>query len=579
MRKTKIVCTIGPATSSSSMLEKLITEGMDVARLNFSHGTHQEHKKVIDIIRKISKRNKKPVCIIGDLCGPKIRIGELKNNVIKLKKGSQYILTSDKISGDEKRASVTYENLIKDIGKGKKILIDDGLIELIVKDKRKNDLICEVMNDGLLYPHKGVNFPLTSLNIGALTSKDIADAKFAIENKLDYIAISFVKSAQDILSLKDFILKRNSKIPVVAKIEKHEAYKNLEDIIKVADAVMVARGDLGVEVPIEEVPLIQKEIIRLCNQYSKPVITATQMLDSMIKNPRPTRAEVTDIANAIFDGTDAVMLSGETASGGYPAEAVQVMAKVAQLNEKAMNYSDIITKKIYSTNVTEAISLAVCEIAEELHANAILTFTSSGRTARRISKYKPRAKILAASDNEETLKRLNLSWGVYPFMAPPAKNTDVMIENAVEIAKKKNLLKDGDLLIITAGMPAGISGSTNMIKVHVAGHIFLRGTGVGKESILTGKICKAQSFEEARKKLDYADVLLTNKLTPEYKNILKKAKGVITVEGHISDLNCNVLEKCMISGVIGIPNAMEVLSDNKVVTLDIKRGLVYEARG
>lgn len=578
MRKTKIVCTIGPASESVSMLKKLIDAGMDVARLNFSHGVYEEHKKNIDNIRKLSAAANKPVAIMADLCGPKIRIGELKTESIKLKKGAKYILTAENVLGDETKASVSYKHLADDVAVGKKVLIDDGLIELEVVSKTKKDLICKVLNDGLLYPHKGVNFPGTTLNISALTDKDKKDAEFAVKNNVDYIAQSFVKTADDVLELKDLILKLGAKTQVIPKIEKHEACKNIEDIVKVSDAVMVARGDLGVEIPIEEVPVMQKEIIHLCNHYSKPVITATQMLDSMIRNPRPTRAEVTDIANAILDGTDAVMLSGETASGLYPVEAVEVMASVARINEKSMHCRDVLVKKVHSENVTEAVSLATCEIAEKLGASAILTFTSSGRTARRISKYKPKPRILAATETESSKRRLNLSWAVYPFVMPQEKNTDKMIEDAIKTAKKLNLLKDGDLIVITAGIPAGISGSTNMIKIHVVGHTFLRGTGFGEASSVTGKICKAETFDEARRKLDYGDILLLNKINAKYKAVLKKVKGVIVADGHLSDENMKMLGEFKISGISAVPHAMEVFADNKVVAIDVHRGLVYEAK-
>ncbi|MFH1452413.1 MAG: pyruvate kinase [Armatimonadota bacterium] len=575
MRKTKIVCTIGPASMSPVVLEKMIEAGMNVARVNFSHGTYQQHQKIINLVRKLAEKTQKPICVMADLCGPKIRIGELKTDFVELKDGAKYILTTKKVLGDDKEASVTYSGLIKDVPAGKRILIDDGLLELEVVSKNKTDLICKVINGGKLYPHKGVNFPGTTLKVNALTKKDVKDAEFAVKHKVDYIAMSFVKEPKDVLQLKDLILKQGSKIPVITKIEKHEACRNIEEIVKVADAVMVARGDLGVEIPIEEVPLMQKKIIKLCNHYSKPVITATQLLDSMIRNPRPTRAEVTDIANAIFDGTDAVMLSGETASGQYPVEAVKVMARVAELNEKALKYEDIMHKSTQSENVTEAVSLATCEIAEEIHAHAIVTFTSSGRTARRISKYKPRARIIAVTETSPAQRRLNLSWGVQPIISLPTKDTDKLIHKGLEQAKKLKLIRDGDTAVVTAGIPAGVSGSTNMIKVEVVGHVFLRGTGVGPKGIVKGKVCKANSFEEARRKLDFGDVLIVNKLTEKYSAILKKACGVITTEGHAGDHNNKILDKFGLSGILGVPNAMEVFSDAKVVTLDTNRGLVY----
>lgn len=577
MRKTKIVCTLGPASASSKIIRELILAGMNVARLNFSHGQHKEHLLVLKNVREVSRSLNKPVGIIQDLCGPKIRVGKIKGDKITLKKGRVITLTCRDVPGDERQLHVSCPGFENDVKKGESILIDDGLIELKIEEVSRDSVICKIITGGILSSHKGVNFPQSNLKLPSLTRKDLKDLEFGLKNKVDFIALSFVRVPEDVLKLKDIITERKADIPVISKIEKAEAVKNIKEIIQVTDCIMVARGDLGVEVQMEDVPLIQKDIIKRCNKLSKPVITATQMLDSMIRNPRPTRAEATDVANAVLDGTDAVMLSGETASGSYPVQAVKVMSKIAENTEKAFPYERVLTQKVFTQNVVEVISLATCEIAEELKAKAILTFTSSGRTAKRISKYKPRVPVLAAVDDKKTERELSLSWGVFPFVLPQAKTTDKMIKDATSIAKKIGLLKNMDMVIITAGIPAGISGSTNMIKVDIVGHIFLRGHGAGRKSIVTGKLCIASSPDEAHKKAEPCDILLVPDLKGNYDVVLKKIRGVVTALSHCGSKDEEILEKYNIPGILGVPNAFKVFSSGRIVTLDAFRGIIYEA--
>ncbi|MBI2252066.1 MAG: pyruvate kinase, partial [Armatimonadetes bacterium] len=370
--------------------------------------------------------------------------------------------------------------------------------------------------------------------------------------------------------------KKNSKISIISKIEKHEAIKNIDEIIQISDAIMVARGDLGIELSLEEVPFWQKEIIKRCNFYSKPVITATQMLESMINNFRPTRAEVADIANAIIDGTDALMLSGETAKGKYPLETVKIMHKTALITEKTLNYEKILTQKVSNKNVSEAISLATCEISEISNANAILTFTSSGRTAKKISRYKPRAIILAAVNSEDVQRQLNLSWGVYSFLAPRAENSDELIKKTVQKIQKENLIKPGDLMVITAGIPPGVPGSTNMIKLHVVGHIFLRGMGAGEKSIISGRTCILKNFENLYSQVEEGDILVIPYLDKKLEAIMSKIKGAV-IQAQETSSQISLIEKYNLGAVFGVPDAMEVFKDGRIITLDIVRGLIYGA--
>ena len=468
MRKTKIVCTIGPASSSYEIIEKLIKRGMDVARLNFSHGSYEEHLQKIEYIRQVSLKTGKPVAILQDLGGPKIRIGKIKQETVLLKEDSTFILTNRKVTGNEKEVSVTFPSLPEKVKKGSYIYLADGALELKIKELTPTDIICKVIRGGKISSNKGVNIPDISMDISSLTDKDYQDIFFGIKNKVDFIGLSFVRRAEDILKVRQILKENNAEdISLVAKIEKKEALHNLKEIIEVVDAVMIARGDLGVEIPIENVPLVQKDIIKKCNLMGKPVITATQMLMSMVSKPRPSRAEVTDVANAILDGTDAIMLSEETAVGNYPLEAVETMNRIAVKTEKAVDYKKILGERALSVKPTspDAISHATCQVALNLNAKAIVTFTFSGSTARMVSRYRPPVPIIAASTQDSTVKKLALSWGVYPFKTEDLKDTDDMINRSRKVALNTRLVKEGDKIVITAGIPFRVPGTTNLLKV------------------------------------------------------------------------------------------------------------------
>lgn len=466
--RTKIVCTIGPASRSYALIEELIKEGMDVARLNFSHGTYEEHSSTIRHIREVSRKLKKPVAILQDLAGPKIRTGLLQKNRVLLKEGASFTLTTRQVSGNEREVSVNYSFLPQKVTKGSTIFLADGSLELVVEKVTPTDIKCCVIKGGELTSQQGVNLPGDSFEIPSLSPKDQRDLLFGIEHKLDFIGISFVREAQDVLQVRRILKQKGAEeISLIAKIEKQEALHNLDEIIEAADGIMIARGDLGVEIPLQEVPLVQKTIIKKCNLVGKPVITATQMLESMIENPRPTRAEVTDVANAIFDGTDAIMLSEETAMGKYPVESVVMMNKIALETEKSLDYEKILRERALSVKATipDAISHATCQIAQDLKAAAIVTFTLSGSTARMVARYRPRTPIIAGSPKESTVRKLNLSWGVYPRQSSQIEDTDDMICKAKKAALESGLVFGGEKIVITAGIPFAIPGTTNLIKV------------------------------------------------------------------------------------------------------------------
>lgn len=576
MTKTKIVCTIGPACQEEDILRKLIEKGMDVARLNFSHGTHESHAELFHRIRKLSKEMGQPVGILQDLCGPKIRLGDIPQPV-SIEKDQRIALTSEEIEGTEDRFHVSYPYLNEDLKPGEPVLIDDGLVQLEVIEIKGNDVICQVKVGGTLSSHKGVNLPHSSLRISALSEKDVKDALFGAELGVDFIALSFVRKAEDVLDLKNLLEKSKKFIPIIAKIEKKEAVDNLDSILTVANGAMVARGDLGIEVPIQFVPIIQKRVIRKCNMLSKPVITATQMLDSMIRNPIPTRAEVSDIANAILDGTDAVMLSGETASGKYPVESLETMDRIAQETEKILE-SRYDERIVQHYNVVDSISLATCRIAEELEAKAIVVLTDSGRTARLVSRYRPKRPIMAVTYNEETVNRLVLSWGVFPLLVESSSDTDKMLEIANKAVLKSGVVQPGDLVVTTAGIPAMVKGSTNMIKVDVLGHVFLRGTGVGKKAQVTAKACISADAETALKSVELGDILITGRLDDSFIPIANRVVGIVAEEGAIGSYGEYFCEKFDIPGILGVPGAMQAFFSGRIVTVDSERGIIYGAK-
>lgn len=464
MPLTKIVCTIGPASRSPEVIRALILNGMNVARLNFSHGNHTEHQEQIRVIRTASTELNQPVAILQDLGGPKIRVGAVPDPGVRLEAGQRFVLTNQEVAGSSERVSVSYPNLPQEVKIGDPILLADGFIELVVRGVDGPDISCEVVTGGLLTSHKGLNLPTRSLQVPSLTDKDREDLLFGLENDVDYVALSFVRTAEEISRVKGVIQNREKDIPIIAKIEKHEAVDRIDEIVEAADGIMVARGDLGVEIPLEEVPVVQKMLIDRANASGKPVITATQMLRSMVDSPRPTRAEAADVANAVLDGTDAVMLSEETAIGSYPVQSVQFMVRIVKSAETHFphaRYLRLVPKK----GVAESVAYAACVLADHLDARAIIAPTQSGQTARQISRFKPRQPIISLSPRGNTVRRLTLCRGCLPRLVADPVDTDDMIESAARSALETGLVASGDLAVITAGHPVGIAGSTNMVRV------------------------------------------------------------------------------------------------------------------
>lgn len=468
IRKTKIVCTLGPATEDDQILCRLMEEGMNVARFNFSHGDHNQHEKNLNRVRRLREELGLPIAALLDTKGPEIRLQNFKEGKVLLEKGQHFTLTAEEVEGTKEIVSITYKNLIHDVQKDVRILIDDGLIELLVLEVAENEIHCEVLNGGFVSNHKGVNVPNTELSMPYISEQDQKDIIFGIEKGFDFIAASFVRSAEDVMEIRK-ILKEHQcdSINIISKIENMQGVKNIDRIIEVSDGIMVARGDMGVEIPLEDVPVIQKMIIKKVYNAGKQVITATQMLDSMMKNPRPTRAEATDVANAIYDGTSAIMLSGETAAGAYPVEALKTMVKIACRTEEAIDYKTRFKQRENMDNpdITNAISHATCTTALDLNAAAIITVTKSGVTARMISKYRPTCPIIGGSTFGYVCRQLNLSWGVIPILIREERNTDELFHHAIEVCKKEGHVKRGDLVVITAGVPLGIPGRTNLLKV------------------------------------------------------------------------------------------------------------------
>ena len=479
MRRTKIVCTIGPATKTPDGLRRLVEAGMDVARLNFSHGTYEQHAEVITHLRNLSDELGRPITILQDLSGPKVRVGKIEGEGVTLDPGAEFILTTELLVGDQNRASVSIPEIVESVPPGAHLLLDDGLIDLLVVARKGDTLITQVVIGGVLSSHKGVNAPGHSLPIASITDKDLDDLRFGIQQKVDWIAASFIRNSSDIAVLRGVCNAARARIPIIAKIEKHEAVRNIDEIMSVVDGVMVARGDLGVEIPIDEVPVVQKMIIKKANAAGKPVITATQMLDSMIRNPRPTRAEVSDVANAIYDGTDAIMLSGETAVGQYPYAAVSMMNQIACYTEPSLSYQhkletvhEVLVSGAATGNqdaMTRAIAQATCDVAQELKASAIIAATSSGTTANAISRFRPSVPIIAATTSRRTYARLGLVWGVKPVMTGEVATSDEMMHACIEATLRVGAAKDGDVVVVTGGVPVNIPGSTNFLKVHRIG--------------------------------------------------------------------------------------------------------------
>ena len=580
MRKTKIVCTIGPASESVDKLVQLIEAGMNVSRLNFSHGNHEEHAARIKNIREAAEKTGKKVGILLDTKGPEIRTNDMENGAIELTTGQECIVSMTEVLGTAEKFSVTYDQLIDDVHPGAKILLDDGLIglEVISIDKSSNEIKTRVLNSGTLKNKKGVNVPGVSVNLPGITEKDAKDILFGVEQGVDFIAASFVRRATDVLEIRQLLEENNgSHIQIIPKIENQEGVDNINEILEVSDGLMVARGDLGVEIPAEEVPLVQKDLIKKCNTLGKPVITATQMLDSMQRNPRPTRAEASDVANAIFDGTDAIMLSGETAAGQYPVEAVQTMHNIASRAEQALDHKELLSARSKDTehNITDAIGQSVAHTALNLEVNAIITPTESGHTARMISKYRPKAPIIAATSNDHVLRRLALVWGVYPQLGQKAETTDEMLAIAVEESVNSGLVSHGDLVVITAGVPVGEAGTTNLMKIHVVGDILAKAQGIGRKSAY-GRVVVAKDAQEAISKVKQGSILVTIGSDREMVPALEKCSALITEEGGLTSHAAVVGLNLGIPVIVGVENAMKLFEDGQEITVDSARGVIYK---
>ncbi|PIG92061.1 pyruvate kinase [Gloeocapsopsis sp. IPPAS B-1203] len=575
-RRTKIVATIGPATSQPEVLRALIEAGATTLRLNFSHGSHADHQRSVRLIRQIAFELDQPVAILQDLQGPKIRLGRFETGSVVVCKGDVFTLTSKPVVGTQHLSCVTYDNLAQEVPVGATILLDDGRVEMVVKevDRAAQELHCQVVVGGVLSNNKGVNFPGVYLSIKALTEKDREDLIFGLDQGVDWVALSFVRNPQDVLEIKDLISSAGKQVPVIAKIEKHEAIEQMEAILALCDGVMVARGDLGVELPAEDVPILQKRLITTANRLGIPIITATQMLDSMVHSPRPTRAEVSDVANAILDGTDAVMLSNETAVGKYPVEAVATMARIAVRieQEQALAANPHTVRDTYHS-IPNAISQAVGQIAEQLAAAAIMTLTKTGSTARNVSKFRPTIPILAITPHVDIARQLQLVWGVKPLLLLDLASTTQTFQAALNVAQEKQLLKQGDLVVMTAGTLQGVSGSTDLIKVEVVKAILGRGYGIGQGSV-SGRARVAYDPMDVGK-FNHGEILVASNTNADYVEAIRKAAAII-IEEESSTCHAAVIGQCLnVPVIVGVKQATEVIRDGAILTLDVHRGLIY----
>ena len=575
IRKTKIVCTMGPNLFEKHLIAPLMKAGMNVARFNFSHGTYETHQHYYDEVCRIRDELGLPVATMLDTKGPEIRVRSFKNGRVTLQNGQLFTLTTDEVEGDEERVSITYKELPQDIAVGSSILIDDGLIGMQVERIDGADIVCRVLNGGVVSNNKGINIPNAHLSMPFISEKDHQDILFAIKNGYDFIAASFTRCADDIMQIRHILQENNCHtINIIAKIENMEGVENIDEILRVVDGVMVARGDLGVEVPLEDVPSLQKKLIQRGIAAGKPVITATQMLDSMIKNPRPTRAEATDVANAIYDGTSAIMLSGESAVGAYPVEAVETMVRIALRAEADMDYIRRFSRDTSaSTDVTNAISHATVTSAHDLNASAIITVTKSGSTARILSRYRPACVIVGCTTEKHVWRQLALSWGTVPLMIAEESNTDDLFEHAVDAAVQNGLVHDGELVVLTAGVPLGISGTTNLMKVHVVGHLLSRGQGLHGGKVVA-PLCVIRNLEKDAKDFNTGDVIVCHQTTREMFSMLRKSSAIVleddNPEGHgaIAGMSLDI------PVIIGAKNATNILKSGAVVTVDGEKGTV-----
>ena len=585
-RRTKIICTLGPSTDNEAVMRALIEEGMNVARFNFSHGPHDEQMGRLKMLRKLRKELGKYVAALLDTKGPEIRLVEFEKGKTELKTGQTFTLTTDDILGTDERVSITYKNLADDVKLGDHILIDDGLVGLEVVEIKPvakpvntkvnaRDIVCKVLNDGVISNKKGVNVPNVDLTMPFISEKDYGDICFAVENDYDFIAASFVRTAEDVMEIRKILAEKGGEdIKIISKIENMQGVRNIDDIIRVSDGIMVARGDMGVEIPLEDVPVMQKMIIKKVCEAGKIVITATQMLDSMMKHPRPTRAESTDVANAIYDGTSAIMLSGETAAGMYPIEAVKTMVRIATRTEHDINYLQRFRQRrtMCNPDVTNAISHATCTMAGDLSAAAIVTVTKSGRTARMISKYRPNCTIIGECLTEKVCRQLNLEWGVEPILITEEQDASQLFEKAVDVAEMAGFVSKGELVVLTGGVPLGVSGTTNLIKVQVAGHILVTGKGLNGKKI-SGNLCVCHSNEDLKSFKD-GDIIVAADTTNEMMAQMRQASALI-VEAEGANCHAAIAGLSLdIPVLIAAKNALNVLKTSAYVEVDCESGIV-----
>ena len=580
MRKTKIVCTLGPATNDVEIMKQLIQNGMDAARINFSHGTYETHAETIAKLKQAREELNAPIPLILDTKGPEIRVKTFKEDKVRLEEDATFTLTTREVEGDENIVSVTYADLPKDVHRGSRILIDDGLIELKVDDITETDVVCKVVNGGVVKSRKGVNLPGVEVNLPSLMEKDIEDLKFGVENGFDIVAASFIRSAEDVLKIRR-VLEENGagSVEIIAKIENQQGVENIDKILEASDGIMVARGDLGVEIPPEEVPLVQKILIAKANRIGKPVITATQMLESMVHSPRPTRAEANDVANAIFDGSDAIMLSGETAAGAYPLEAVATMARIALKAESGVDYAAKLanTTEPARVNITNAISMAACATAAELKTAAITTVTKSGFTARMISRYRPACPLIASTSDETVWRQMNLIWGCKPMLYTGELPRGGVFDTALEIAVKSGLLKNGDTVVSALGMPLGFSGATNTLRVDIVGDVLCKGKGVGtKRATGTARVITARDGVE--RTFHQGDILVTTATDSSFMPYIRKAAAIV-----VGPLDQNVNSHAEVAGMaLDIPvivcnaKVVDFIPAHSLITVDAEKGFVYK---
>ena len=580
MRKTKIICTLGPSTDKDGVLRALIANGMNVARFNFSHGSHEEHKGRLDLLKSLREELGKPVAALLDTKGPEIRLKDFKNGTEMLEAGQTFTLTTRDVEGTKEICSITYKDLPQDVAPGGTIMLDDGLIKLQIQTVNDTDIVCTVLNNGKIKNKKGVNVPGVHLSMPYMSQRDKDDIIFGIEQGFDFIAASFVRTAQDVYEIRNLLNEYDSNIRIIAKIENREGVNNIDSILAAADAVMVARGDLGVEIDFTELPGIQKTIIDRSFSFGKPIVTATQMLDSMMVNPRPTRAEISDVANAIYDGTSAIMLSGETAAGAYPVEALKTMSAIAERTEQEGHYlrGRLMEPNTGKISVSDATAHAACLTAKDVNAAAIVTVSESGTTARLLSKYRPQQPIIACVMKEQVQRQLSLSWGITSLMMPLAHSTDELIEMSTALAKENGFLHNGELAVVTAGVPVGISGTTNMIKIHMVGNCLATGVGVGPEnaevSNATGKACVCRTLDEVRAKFKPGMVLVVPSTSNEMLNYVRDAAALVVEEPGLNSHAAIAGKALLKPTVVGAVGATSHIRDGLMVAVDCAHGSV-----